>query len=254
MYKCPILCYNLTMNIYNKFDNYAHYFVSTKDINIPYQNSLALHTNQNPTKIIQNRNNLNLPKGLNFVVANQTHSNNIQIIKDNLSKGWSDEKSAIKDCDGLITNLENLGLCILSADCVPILIYDKANRVISAIHAGWRGTKDNIVKNAISQMIMNFNSKIESIEVFIAPSIRDCCYEVDLEVAKFFDTYTQKSGKYMLDLANINASKLIDMGIKSSNIKISPICTSCSSDKFFSYRKERGCDGRFMSIIWLNKS
>ncbi|SHO80649.1 COG1496: Uncharacterized conserved protein [hydrothermal vent metagenome] len=238
------------MNI-KKFDNNVYYYISTKDINAPYENSLALHTNQEAIKIIQNRENLNLPSGLKFIVANQTHSDNVIIIKNNQSQGWNDEISAIKDCDSLITNLPNIALTILTADCVPILIYDRDKKVISAVHSGWRGTKKRILKKTISKMIMNFNSNIEDIEVFIAPSIRGCCYEVNWEVAKEFNKYIKIEDKYMLDLAKINHSELIEMGIK--NIKISPYCTSCDNDKFFSYRKEKGCNGRFMSIIWIAK-
>jgi len=238
--------------------NSCHYYISTKDNSCAYQNSLALHTNQNPQDIIYNRKNISLSsKPLEFIVANQVHSNIVKVIDEKVSKGWIESSSAIKDCDGLITNQKGVVLTILTADCVPILIYDKSKEVISALHAGWRGTKSQITKEAISKMIKEFNSNPKDISVFIAPSIRGCCYEVGVEVAREFEEYRayctpKKDDKYMLDLSAINRVQLLDMGVESKNIEISTSCTACESDRFFSYRKESGCDGRFMSMIWMD--
>ena len=237
----------------------CHYYISTKKNSLHYQNSLALHTNQNPKDIVSNRKKISLSsQPLEFIVANQVHSNSVIVIDKKLSKGWSEESSAIKSADGLITNQKGVVLTILTADCVPILLYDKSKEVISALHAGWRGTKLEIVKIAISKMIKEFDSNPKDISVFIAPSIRGCCYEVGIDVAREFEEYREyctpkEDGKYMLDLSDINKTQLLDMGIESENIEISSSCTACESDKFFSYRKEGGCDGRFMSMIWMNR-
>jgi len=236
----------------------CHYYVSTKDNYLPYQNSLALHTNQNPQDIVSNRKSISLSsKPLEFIVANQVHSNRVEIIDKKLSKGWSEQSSAIQDCDGLITNQKGVVLTILTADCVPILIYDKSKKIISALHAGWRGTKLEIVKEAISKMIEEFGTNPKDISVFIAPSIRGCCYEVGDDVAREFEEYREyctpkENNKFMLDLSAINRVQLLDMGVESENIRISTSCTACESDRFFSYRKESGCEGRFMSMIWMD--
>ena len=236
----------------------CHYYISTKDNSLAYQNSLALHTNQNPKDIVSNRENISLSSStLKFIVANQVHSNRVEVIDKKASKGWSEESSAIESCDGLITNQKEIVLTILTADCVPILLYDKSKEVISALHAGWRGTKLEIVKIAISKMIKEFDSNPKDISAFIAPSIRGCCYEVGDDVAREFEEYREycthkKDNKYMLDLSAINRVQLLDMGVESEHIEISNSCTACKSDKFFSYRKEGGCDGRFMSMIWMD--
>ncbi len=236
----------------------CHYYITTKTDSLPYQNSLALHTNQNPKDIVSNRENISLSsQPLEFIVANQIHSNSVVVIDEKLSKGWSEESSAIYHCDGLITNQQGLVLTILTADCVPILLYDKSKNVISALHAGWRGTKLEIVKIAISKMIKEFGTNPKDIVVFIAPSIRKCCYEVGSDVSGEFEEYREYctptiDNRYMLDLSAINRVQLLEMGVESENIEISSSCTACESDKFFSYRKEGGCDGRFMSMIWMS--
>jgi copper oxidase (laccase) domain-containing protein len=89
----------------------------------------------------------------------------------------------------------------------------------------------------------------------IAPSIGKCCYEVGIDVAQhFFDIpegYSKKGEKYMLDLPYINKYQLLEIGLLEENIELSGVCTACEVDAYFSYRKEQGCSGRFMSMIGM---
>lgn len=100
-----------------------------------------------------------------------------------------------------------------------------------------------------------FDSNPEDIIAGIAPSIGRCCYEVGVDVAKHFfeipQSYTQKKSKYMLDLPYLNKVQLLQAGLIKSHIELSNICTACDTKRFFSYRKEEGCSGRFMSMIGL---
>jgi YfiH family protein len=192
---------------------------------------------------------------LSFIVANQTHSSNIEVIQEAKNKGWESSQDAIKNCDALITNSPHLVLTILTADCVPILLYDPNTQTIAIIHAGWKGTDKQITSKTIKKMQEIFHSKPEDIVASIAPSIGKCCYEVGEDVGKYFKKYPQsykrKANKYMLDLPYLNQKQLIEAGVKSTNIELSNICTSCEVERFFSYRKEKGCSGRFMSMIAL---
>lgn len=240
-------------------ENKIMHLVTKKDSLQPYSFSLALHTGENLKDIIHNRQEvakqINTNSNLKFVVANQTHSNHVKVIKESHSFGWNSLNDAIEDCDALITNIPNVMLTILTADCVPILIYDKTNGIVAAIHAGWKGTAKNIVKKTIETMVKEFNSNPKELIASIAPSIGKCCYEVDYQVAQHFvqfnDVWTEVSMKYMLDLPKINKLQLQSMGIQENNIELSNICTSCNVNEYFSYRKENGCSGRFMSIIGL---
>jgi len=238
------------------------HLVTTKSSDMPYSFSLALHTGEDEKTIISNRDlvakELQTTKPLHFIVANQTHSDNIHIVTEDKTKGWKSLSDAIEECDALITDRPHVMLTILTADCVPILLYDTKNHVIAAIHAGWKGTKAQIASKTITKMKETFNTKVEDIIAAIAPSIGACCYEVGEDVAQhFFDTpqgFRQVQDKYMLDLPQINKIQLLQAGLKEEHIEMSNICTACDVEHFFSYRKEQGCSGRFMSMIGLKGS
>jgi len=233
--------------------------VSKKSAIRPYVFSLALHTGEDAKKIVSNRaliaNALSSDKTLHFIVANQTHSEHIKIIRDTKTQGWIEHKDAIEDCDALISNVSAVVLGILTADCVPTLLYDKEKQVVAAIHAGWKGTKEEITFKTVQKMKLHFGCDAKNIIAGIAPSIGSCCYEVSEEVAKHFYSYPKslmiRGDKYMLDLPYINQKQLINAGLEKKNIEMSEICTSCEVRDYFSYRKENGCSGRFISMIGL---
>ena len=236
--------------------------VTTKLHDHPYAFSLALHTGESEESIIANRQRLsellNETKYLHFIVANQTHSDNIKLITQKETKGWESLSNAIEDCDALITDLKGVVLNVLTADCVPVLLYDPKKEVVAAIHAGWKGTKEQIVVKTVQKMKEVYGCDAKEIIAGVAPSIGSCCYEVGKEVAEhFFDmpeSYTTKAEKYMLDLPYINKQQLLDAGIPEENIEMSNICTACDVERFFSYRKEQGCSGRFMSMIGIKNN
>ncbi len=91
----------------------------------------------------------------------------------------------------------------------------------------------------------------------IAPSIGACCYEVGKDVAEHFfnipESFTTVGDKYMLDLPYINKQQLLKAGLHEKEIQMSEVCTACEVTQFFSYRKEKGCSGRFMSMIGLKE-
>ncbi len=246
-------------NHFRKYDNLIH-AVTMKSNNQSYAFSLALHTQEDEKEIIANRHKLEKficsNKKLYFIVANQTHGKSVKVIDTLKTKGWDSLNNAIENCDALICNKKGVILTILTADCVPILLYDSVKGVVAAIHAGWKGTKENIVQETIVKMEEEFGTNSKDIVAGIAPSIGSCCYEVGKEVAKnFFNTpkaYSKKEDKYMLNLPYINQQQLLNCGVKEKNIEMSGICTACNVDRFFSYRKENGCSGRFMSIIGLD--
>lgn len=233
--------------------------VTTKSHDHPYIFSLALHTGEAPEKIQKNRHTLSHllenDTPLHYIVSNQTHSDHIKVITQKETKGWESLSNAVEDCDALITNVKGVVLNILTADCVPILLYDKQKEVVAAVHAGWRGTKSQIVSKTVKKMGEVYGCDPEEIIAGIAPSIGRCCYEVGKDVAEhFFDMpegLRSKGKKFMLDLPFINKKQLLNAGLQEKNIEMSHTCTACEVDRFFSYRKEQGCSGRFMSMIGM---
>ena len=191
-------------------------------------NILNIFTSISIKEILQEL-NLNI-----FYEAKQTHSNIVHIVDDNYINGSIG--------DALITNEINKPLIIKVADCVPIILYDKLNRVEAIIHSGWKGTLENITENTIKVMEEKFNSKYKNIQAYIYPSIKQCHFEVEEDVYSLFknkidniNKYTiRKDIKYYIDLQSIIKDKLINLGI--TNITDSNICTYCNHDIYHSYR------------------
>lgn len=236
--------------------------VSTKSSNHPYKFSLALHTGEDPTTIVANRkllsDALGTDEALHYIVAKQTHSDHIKVITHKENKGWETLEDAIEDCDALITNVPGIVLNILTADCVPILLYDKEKGVVATIHAGWKGTQSHITLKTVQKMQDVYGCDPKNIIAGIAPSIAACCYEVGKDVAEHFfnvtESFTAVGDKYMLDLPYINKQQLLKAGLHEEQIQMSGVCTACEVTQFFSYRKEKGCSGRFMSMIGLKEN
>jgi len=236
--------------------------VTTKSNDLPYAFSLALHTGEDPEKIIANRNRLSKllqdSEALHYIVADQTHSDNIRCITHKETKGWESLSDAIEACDALITDVKGVVLTILTADCVPVLLYDKQKEVVAAVHAGWKGTKARIAYKTVQKMREVYGCDPKDIIAGVAPSIGRCCYEVGENVAAHFSNipegFTPVGNKFMLDLPLINQQQLLDAGLQEENIEMSHVCTACNVEQFFSYRKEQGCSGRFMSMIGMKNT
>ncbi len=157
--------------------------------------------------------------------------------------------------DAFITNRRNLFLCVSIADCVPILVYDPIQKVVAAIHAGWKSTKKRIVAHTLSKMATDFETKPQNCLAYIGTSIKVSDYEVGEDVAMNFDkSYlmtTPTPMKWLLDLPKANMDQLLEAGLKISNIEQSKFSTFRDQEHFFSYRYSWGKTGRMMAIIGL---
>jgi YfiH family protein len=156
-------------------------------------------------------------------------------------------------CDALITDEKHVALVVTIADCVPILLFDPAKEVISAVHAGWRGTHGHIIQRAVKMMERKYSSNPEQMLAFIGPSAGSCCYEVDNEVAVMFGNkivpYDNK--KVFLDLKKENLLQLQQHGLSANNIEVSTSCTICEKDMFHSFRRDGEKAGRMVAVICM---
>ncbi len=235
------------------------HIVTQKELGYGCGFSLALHTGEDQETILSNRATIEEYFGKEKIYCSlkQVHSSKVYIFDEDKSVGWSTLEDA-KEADAVITNKRGVVLSILTADCVPILLYDPIRQAIGAVHAGWRGSANGILNKTISMMQHRFGSDAKDILVAIAPSIGGCCYEVGEDVASHFGNCDKsvlregdKDGKYFLDLKRFNELQALKAGVMPENIEVSSICTSCENRHFFSYRAEDGCSGRFMSAITL---
>jgi hypothetical protein len=181
--------------------------------------------------------------------------------------------------DASITNRPGLLLAVQTADCVPILLVDPKKRAIAAIHAGWRGTLTRIVTKTIGLMHMHYATNPRDLLAAIGPCIGPCCYEVGTEVATQFLSQFPDAPTYfdefrtgdepnpiqwlnmmppghqpppkgvLLDLRKANRSQLLAAGLRPQGIHAIDLCTSCSPDLLFSYRKQGPRTGRLMAAI-----
>jgi YfiH family protein len=156
--------------------------------------------------------------------------------------------------DALVTNAPGQTIGVRTADCVPILLADTRTRAVAAVHAGWRGTASLIVEKTIEQLKQNYGTEPTDLIAAIGPSIRECCYEVDANVADKFLAWPDTVGNFEgtkphVDLARANFLQMVKMGVPASCVFDSKLCTGCRADLFFSFRREPANPGRMMSMI-----
>ncbi len=180
--------------------------------------------------------------GYRIYLPVQKHTDKIQVLEQEFEPVVA---------DAVITSEKKILIGILVADCVPLLIFDKGKEVIGAVHAGWKGTAKQVLKNAIKAMLTRYRCYTEDISVAIGPSIRQCCYEVGADVMAEVreatgegDYYHREGNKYFLDLASANKIQALDAGILQEKIWLSGECTFCNPDKFYSYRYSKNSIGR----------
>lgn len=151
--------------------------------------------------------------------------------------------------DALVTAVPGLWLAIRTADCLPVLLADPGSRSVAAVHAGWRGTADGIVRAALELLVCQFGARREQIVAVIGPGIGPCCYEVGAEVRARFREWADEREDGRLDLAEVNRRQLAASGMDPSRIETLAACTRCDAANFFSYRREPGETRRMRSAI-----
>ena len=211
-----------------------------------------------------NDNKKNINKNLNYVaqkirirkskliLMDQTHSTKvIEIKKENYKKKII--------ADAMITKMKGVALGVLTADCVPVILYDHKNKIIGCIHAGWKGAFSGIIRNTILKLKnLNSNNKIYA---SIGPCIGKKSYEVDLKFFKKFIKKSVKNKKYFSKKNKqkklFNLRKFVADKLHESKVKVDHVNRDTFAEKtnFFSYR--RSCKlkdmdyGRCISTISL---
>lgn len=169
-----------------------------------------------------------------LVFMKQIHSDIVAIV---------DKNTPVQECDAMITNDKDIALCVVVADCIPVILRDNVKKVVAVAHAGRVGSYKGIVKKTIKKMKKEFTCKEDDIQVNFGPSIRQCCYEVGSEVVAGHEEFTCiRNGKIYLDLIKLNKE-----GLK--NLEIDSTCTCCDTN-YFSYRRDATKE-RFCGVVSL---
>jgi YfiH family protein len=192
-------------------------------------------------------------KDFKLVFLNQIHSNIIQVI-DNIPG----EK--LKG-DAVITGLPFLLLIIKTADCLPALIVDESQKVIAAVHCGWKGTSKRVIQKVIQRMKEHYGSNPGALLVALGPCIGHECYEVGEDVyqnfkqeglsTEHFRNHPLRRRKYLFDLKGANISQLVSAGVEEKNVFSTEICTHCH-ESLPSFRRDKDKAGRMLSFIGMS--
>lgn len=196
------------------------------------------------------------------VVSAQTHGTVIyNATRADRGRGITRERG-YTDVDGLVTDEPGVVLCTQYADCVPLFFLDPIRRVVGTAHAGWRGTADGIGEVMVEKMAADYGCRREDILCGIGPSIGRCCFEVDepvyREFAKLpvFDSgcgAPDGTGKYHVDLWEVNRRILVRAGIDPAHVTVTDLCTRCHPDVFWSHRATGGERGSLAGMIALHE-
>lgn len=200
-----------------------------------------------------------------FMPHHQVHGTTTRIIDEAfISKNPLEQVLALDGVDALSTNLSNVFVCVKTADCIPVLLWDDHTHVVSAVHAGWKGTQKRIVEANIDVLNATYGTQPKNLHAIIGPGIGPESFEVGDEVYDLFaqagfpmeklakryhDSRNPQAEKWHIDLWECNRLQLIKKGVNTENIHVSGIDTYTNYDRFFSAR--RHIDGRIINGIMM---
>jgi len=190
---------------------------------------------------------------LRFMRMRQVHGNTVVVVNRDTPQ--------VGAADALLTADSGLALCVLTADCVSLLLVAPDFHVVAAVHAGWRGTIAGVAAHAVHAVTRLTGARPGDIRVAMGPAIGGCCYEVDAGIADQLQSrwgampgaVTGDAGadaKVRLDLRRANATILTQLGVRAAEITTVGPCTRCAAAEYFSYRAAaHGITGRQLSFI-----
>ena len=191
-----------------------------------------------------------------LVQPNQQHTDNILILESEADLAYLKQEAF----DAVITNMKNIPVLLVFADCIPVLIYDKKQKVLAAVHAGWKGTAKKIVQKALFNMIGFFNSEPQNIVAAIGAGIGQECFEVNTDVANqlglsykkdYGNIFLENNDKVHVDLKLLNKVQLQELGVE--EVDICGYCTCCNNDLFYSYRADNRVTGRHGMLAMIKE-
>lgn len=196
------------------------------------------------------------------VLTYQTHSSGIRVVTEaDAGKGPFRERD-YTDTDAIITNVPDLPLAALSADCCLLYFADPVKKCIGLAHAGWRGTAADIAGKTIKKLTETYGTDPKDLLCALGPSICQDCYEVSEDVIQAFRLQfdaaameilaaRNERGRYQLDLWRANRMLMIRAGVPETQIEITDLCSKCNPELFFSHRllgEKRGVTAALLCI------
>lgn len=218
--------------------------------------TLSYSSSPDRQEIIHNRTLLAEALGISFgdlYLPSQVHQTRIVAVTRDTT---TDD---LKDTDALVTRERDIAIAVMSADCVPVLLYDRTHQVVAAIHAGWRGTVARILDKTLHYLHQHHDTRGTDLVAAIGPSVCQASYEVGEEVVRAVEEafgadaaalmIPQPQHKAKLDLWQANRLQLLQFGVPAEQIEVGNQCTVIHNEHFFSAR--RGDAGRFAAGIMM---
>ena len=216
----------------------------------PYASfNLGDHVGDEPADVAANRDRLARElraPGLQLCWMSQVHGTRVQVL-DEAPDG------PVPECDALVTRTPGLALCVLVADCVPVLLSDPVAGVVAAVHAGREGVRQGVVPATLRAMA-TLGSRPADVQALLGPAVCGACYEVpramQVQVARVARSAAvrTRAGTPGLDLRAGLAEVLAGAGVR--QVVHDPRCTV--EDRFlFSHRRD-GVTGRQAGVVWLD--
>lgn len=227
--------------------------------------NMSLNAGDARDVVLDNRTRLSLLTGAApdlLTLAGQVHGARVAVIPDG-GLGGGGAGRVIAKTDAMITDMADVPMVILAADCAVVSLYDPVNGAVGLAHAGWRGTLRQIAARTVEKMTEAYGTEPARLVAAIGPCIGPCCYEVGKDVIDGFFTADpdtarcvlhtgQKKGKARLDLVHANRLALEAAGVPAGSIEESGICTACNTAIFYSHRAEGGRTGRFAGLLMIH--
>jgi YfiH family protein len=201
-----------------------------------------------------------------MVMVSQVHGNHVVVVRD---AGHLPARDT--EADAIVSCVPGVAVAVRAADCVPLLMADRATGAVAAVHAGWRGTSASVATAALETLRREYGSAPADVVVAIGPSIGACCYEVGSELVDAFaaagherhliDRWfvapppprgSRGRPRLRLDVAGANRDQLVLAGVPEDRIFMSGLCTAMHLDVLTSYRAEKDQAGRLVAAIRAN--
>lgn len=209
--------------------------------------NVSFKVGDEPVRVEENRGLLSRAVGMDLnraVWVDQVHGDKVYKLEtSNLPK----KGGPLGEGDAVITNLTNVPLAILVADCLPVFFYDTLNKAVGVAHAGWKGTVNHVAVKTLLAMGEAYGTKPQEVKAVLGPCLGPCCYEVGADVHQEFisvfpwaQEVLKKSAPqhWKLDLPQANARQLLEVGMNEGNIIKSGLCTIRNIELFYSHRAE----------------
>jgi len=199
-------------------------------------------------------------------IAQQLHVDHIAFLHQNHgSQGMQVEAEGCESYvfnpvgDYLVTNNKEYGIGVVTADCLPIVLYDPVHHASGIVHAGWKGLVAGVVQAAVQDMVEKFKSCPTTLEVYVGPAAGSCCYEVQQDFVDNFEKYgneqlffTKKGSRTYFDSRAFVIVLARSLGIDEEKIYTRyNVCTICNLS-FCSYRREKEKARRQITMVCLH--